>query len=341
MCSDTEIETRRLVVAAQDSGKRLDRYLALHVPDLSRQRVKALIKGGRVRADGQLAGDPNRKVATGAIVEIDLPPAEPAEPLAEAIALDVVFEDDHLIVVDKPAGLVTHPGPGNESGTLVNALLAHCGASLSGIGGVKRPGIVHRLDKDTSGLLVVAKTDVAHRSLSEQFQAHGADGRLKREYIALAWGIPERPTGTIDAPLGRSPLNRRKMAIVRESSGRRAVTHYCLEETFRFDGGLSVSRQRVSLETGRTHQIRVHMSSIGHPLVGDMTYGAGFKASAMRLPLLARDRVARLDRQALHAAVLGFEHPETGEHMQFVSALPADISAVVDALRVGLYGSKY
>ena len=331
MC-DSAIETRRLVVTTDDVGKRLDRYLSRHVADLSRQRVKALIKDGCVRIDGGNVCDPNKKVVLESVVEIDVPPAANAVPAGEAIALSVVYEDNHLIVVDKPAGLVTHPAPGNESGTLVNALIAHCGDSLSGIGGVRRPGIVHRLDKDTSGLIVVAKSDVAHRGLAEQFQAHGSDGRLRREYVALVWGEPDQPHGTINAPLGRSPTNRRKMAIVREQDGRRAVTHYRVEERFFLDNGSLVSSVVLQLETGRTHQIRVHMASIGHPLLGDKVYGAGFKASERRLSEAARDALCALDRQALHARLLGFEHPVTGDSLQFESPLPDDINAVRAAL---------
>ncbi len=231
--------------------------------------------------------------------------------MPEPIALDIVYEDGDLIVIDKPPGLVVHPGAGNETGTLVNALIAHCGESLSGIGGVKRPGIVHRLDKDTSGLLVVAKNDRAHKALSEQFAAHGRDGRLERAYLAIVWGVPERPRGSVEGAIARSTANRQKMAVSRAASARDAITHYEVLETFGTPPVASLLR--CVLETGRTHQIRLHMAHIGHPLLGDMTYGSGFKTSERRLPEAARDALKSLNRQALHATLLGFEHPATGQ----------------------------
>jgi 23S rRNA pseudouridine1911/1915/1917 synthase len=257
------------------------------------------------------------------------------------MALAIAYEDRDLIVIDKPKGLAVHPGPGHASGTLVNALIAHCGASLSGIGGVMRPGIVHRLDKDTTGLMVVAKSDRAHQGLAEQFAAHGADGRLTRGYRAVAWGAPERPRGVIDAALARSAANRTRIAVVRAERGRRAVTHYEVLERFgsgdnprvRRRSGPIASLLRLVLETGRTHQVRVHLAHIGHPLLGDETYGAGHKASARRLGPRPQAALAALGRQALHAAELAFVHPVSGRRMQFEAPLPSDMADLVDALR--------
>ncbi len=313
-----------LTVGEAEAGLRLDRFLAAAIDDLSRQRLKGLIETGEVWVDDALTRDPALKVKGGAVVRVTVPPAEAAEPEGEAIALAIVYEDPDLIVIDKPAGLVVHPAPGNDRGTLVNALIAHCGAELSGIGGVRRPGIVHRLDKDTSGLLVVAKTDKAHQGLSAQFQAHGRDGRLVRAYVAFAWGAFDRPAGVIDRPLVRSPINRRKIAIARPGTGRRAVTHYAVEAVYG-DGRGQVSRLELRLETGRTHQIRVHLSDLGHPLLGDLVYGAGYRASEALLPDSAQVALKALGRQALHAAVLGFEHPRTGETLSFSSPLPPEL----------------
>jgi 23S rRNA pseudouridine1911/1915/1917 synthase len=265
---------------------------------------------------------------------VALPPPVAAEPQGEDIPLTVVFEDRHLIVIDKPAGLVVHPAAGHGSGTLVNALIGHCGDSLSGIGGVKRPGIVHRLDKDTSGLLVAAKTDAAHAGLSDQFAAHGADGRLQRAYLALVWGVPPRTKGLVDAALSRSAQNRIKIAVVPEGAGRHAVTHYEVLEVFNdVEGAPVASLVRLVLETGRTHQIRVHMAHIGHPLLGDPVYGRGFQTRAARLGDGARVALDSLGRQALHAAELGFDHPVTGKALNFRSEAPADFAGLLDALR--------
>lgn len=272
-----------------------------------------------------------RKLKAGEQVAVRLPEAVAATPLPEAMPLAIVYEDDALIVIDKPKGLVVHPAAGHETGTLVNALIAHCGASLSGIGGVRRPGIVHRLDKDTTGLLVVAKTDQAHKGLSEQFAAHGRDGRLERAYLALVWGAPERRLGTIDAPIGRHTTSREKMTVARRAGSREAITHYEVEESFGSPPFASLISCR--LETGRTHQIRVHMAHIGHPLLGDETYGKGFKASIGKLPEEARGALQALGRQALHAAVLGFEHPVTGEPMHFESKPPADLAQLIAAVQ--------
>lgn len=322
----------QLQVGVSDSGQRLDVVLTGEAKSLgivlSRTRAKTLIEAGAVTIDGLTVRDANRKLKSGEALVLVIPPAEAAAPDGEPIALDVVFEDDHLIVIDKPSGLVVHPAPGHASGTLVNALIAHCGASLSGIGGVRRPGIVHRLDKDTSGLLVVAKTDAAHRGLSRLFADHGRSLPLTRTYLAFVWGQPERPFGVVDAPLGRHPTDRLRMAVVPEIRGRAAITHWRVQETF----GVEASLVACNLETGRTHQIRVHMAHIGHPVLGDPLYAKGFQSKASRLAAAPRACLDRLGRQALHAAVLGFEHPVTGAYMEFVSELPADLAALKRAL---------
>src|SRR5581483_5001254 len=292
-------ERIELTVAEAEAGQRLDRFLAGRLPAMSRARLQTLIRAGAVERAGTAVADLGRKVKAGESYALELPPPQPARPAAQAMALTVVYEDPDLIVIDKPSGMAVHPGPGHAGGTLVNALIAHCGPSLSGIGGVMRPGIVHRLDKDTSGLLVVAKTDRAHKGLAEQFAAHGADGRLERSYLALVWGVPERKRGRIDAALARSSANRTKIAVVVAPAGRRAVTRYEVLATY--PGGAArplASLVKLDLETGRTHQIRVHLAHIGHPVLGDMTYGAGFKASARRLGREAQAALTALGRQA-------------------------------------------
>jgi len=299
---------------------RLDRALALAVPTLSRERLKALISSGQLAdPSGKLFRDPASKARAGQQLRLTIPPARPAEAIAQDIPLEITFEDEHLLVVDKPAGLVVHPACGNLDGTLVNALLHHCAGRLSGIGGVARPGIVHRIDKDTSGLLVVAKTDPAHEGLAAQFARHS----IERRYIALAGGAPHVMAGTVDAPLARSPHNRKKMAIVDEGRGKRAVTHYRVLEPLR-DAAMIECR----LETGRTHQVRVHMASLGHPLIGDPVYG--------RPRTSHRTMLAELDftRQALHAARLGFNHPISGAKLAFDSPVPADMQELLSRLRV-------
>jgi 23S rRNA pseudouridine1911/1915/1917 synthase len=314
------------------AGERLDRFLGRAAAErrlaLSRTRIKALIEAGEVLVDGATARDPAARLAVGARIRFEAPSPEDAPVKGEALPLDVVFEDEHLIVIDKPAGLVVHPAPGHAEGTLVNALISHCGSSLSGIGGVRRPGIVHRLDKDTSGLLVVAKTDAAHQGLGHLFADHGRTGSLEREYLALVWGGFDVPAGKVDAPIGRHPRHREKMAVAPKERGRHAVTHWRLEEAF---GAASLVVCR--LETGRTHQIRVHMASTGHPLLGDSVYGAGFKTKAAQLPESARTALAALGRQALHAAALGFEHPITGEPLRFDSPAPKNLMRLIAALR--------
>ena len=329
---------RAYEVSEEEGGSRLDRFLALQADAaaeaLSRTRVRALIEAGKVTLDGAAVDDPGRKVRAGQTVGIEVPEAAPAEPAGEDIPLVVPYEDEHLIVIDKPAGLVVHPAAGHESGTLVNALIAHCGASLSGVGGVKRPGIVHRLDKDTSGLLVVAKTDAAHQGLSALFADHGRTLPLIREYRALVWGVPARMRGTVDAPIGRHGTHRERQAIVRGERGREAVTHWEVEETFEGREGEPVATLiACQLETGRTHQIRVHMAHIGHPVMGDPLYATGFRTKSARLEDEARIALEALGRQALHAARLGFEHPATGDEIEFESELPADMQRLLDALR--------
>jgi 23S rRNA pseudouridine1911/1915/1917 synthase len=327
--------SRTLIIDEAGTAERLDRVLARAWSDLSRSRLQTLIRDGCVRVNGETARDPSARPAAGAHIALLLPPAVPAEPEAEAIALNVVYEDDDVIVIDKPAGLVVHPAAGHERGTLVNALIAHCGDSLSGIGGVRRPGIVHRLDKDTSGLMVIAKNDRAHQSLAAQFADHGRSGPLERAYLALVWGVPERRRGTVTTDLARSSHNREKMAVVPPGRGRAAITHYHVEEAFGPDPKEPVaSLVRCALETGRTHQIRVHMTHLGHPLLGDDVYGAGFKTKANRLGEHAKQALAELGRQALHAAVLGFEHPTSGQALRFESALPPDLRRLVEALQV-------
>lgn len=325
-----QIQQIALTVAAEDAGLRLDRWLASRLDDISRARVQALIESGAVHLPAQTSLEANRRIKAGEIYTVSMPPAQEAGVEGQAIPLSVAYEDKDVIVIDKPAGLVVHPAAGHADGTLVNALIAHCGASLSGIGGVMRPGIVHRLDKDTSGLMVVAKTDAAHQDLSAQFKSHGADGRLVRTYRALVWGVPQRQ-GLIDAPLARSTANRQKIAVVKGEAGRRAVTHYRTLATFSDQRGEPVaSLMELDLETGRTHQIRVHLAHIGHPVLGDPVYGAGFKTRVARLAPEAGAAVEALGRQALHAAVLGFSHPRTQRPLRFESDFPVDIQTIVD-----------
>jgi 23S rRNA pseudouridine1911/1915/1917 synthase len=317
----------------EGATERLDRVLARAFPDLSRARVQELIRQGCARIDGKAAASASAKVQGGARVSLAVPPAAPPEPQGEDIPLDIVYEDEDLVVLDKPPGLVVHPAGGHETGTLVNALIAHCGDSLSGIGGVKRPGIVHRLDKDTSGLLVVAKNDRAHRGLAAQFADHGRTGPLERAYLAICWGAPDRPRLTIDAAIQRAQHNREKMQIVPAGRGREAITHVELLETFSREGRPVASLLRCELETGRTHQIRVHLAHRGHPLLGDRLYGSGYKSKEAQLDEAARVAVAGLGRQALHATLIGFAHPRDEEVMRFDREPPGDFAALLDALR--------
>ena len=313
------IQTIDVRLEPAQAGWRLDRALAAAVPALSRERLKALIRSGAVETGGKQLRDPATKVRGEEALRVAVPEPRPAHNEAQDIPLSIVFEDEHLLVVEKPAGLVVHPAAGNLDGTLVNALLHHCGGSLSGIGGVARPGIVHRIDKDTSGLLVVAKTDVAHEGLAKQFAAHSID----RRYLAIVGGVPKASKGTIDAPLARSTANRKKIAIVEASRGKCAVTHW-RRLTMLKDAALVECR----LETGRTHQIRVHLASIGHPLIADPVYSRSRKTHAKLLNEL------QFRRQALHAAELGFTHPVTKHRLSFSSPMPPDMQELFNALGV-------
>jgi 23S rRNA pseudouridine1911/1915/1917 synthase len=320
----------QLVITAGEAHDRLDRLLAARTA-LSRTRIKALILDGAVTIGPRTIRDPGYRVNAGEAVALVVPEPEPAEPEAENIPLKVVYEDEEIIVIDKPAGLVVHPAAGHASGTLVNALIAHCGESLSGIGGVKRPGIVHRLDKDTSGLMVVAKTDRAHQSLAAQFADHGRTGPLARGYLAFAWGAPARPKGTIEAPIDRHPRSRDKMAV--REGGRPAITHWHILERFAGNDGKPVaSLIACQLATGRTHQIRVHLAHIGHPLMGDSVYGAGFRTKAAQLAEPAQLALTALGRQALHAYLLTVQHPVSGERLEFRSELPDELARLHHSL---------
>jgi 23S rRNA pseudouridine1911/1915/1917 synthase len=324
---------RLVVTVAGDEGSiRLDRVLAVRRPELSRSRLKALILAGSVSVGSTPVRDPAYHVTVGDTITIDVPEAVAAEPRGEDIALDIVYEDDDIIVIDKPRGLVVHPAAGHETGTLVNALIAHCGASLSGIGGVRRPGIVHRLDKDTTGLMVAAKNDRAHKSLTEQFADHGRTGAMRRGYMAFVWGVPNRQRGTVDAPIDRHPFAREKMAV--RDSGREAITHWEIQESFSGRDGKPVAALLVcQLETGRTHQIRVHLAHIGHPLMGDSVYGPHFKTKASHLGPESQAALAALGRQALHAYLLTLEHPQTGAIFEWISDLPDDLTRLRNSLR--------
>ena len=324
-----------VIVEGSEASPRLDRVLAARLAELSRSRLKALILAGRVEVKGAPVRDPAYHVAAGDTITIDVPEPVAAEPGPENIALHIVHEDDDLIVIDKPSGLVVHPAAGHETGTLVNALIAHCGASLSGIGGVKRPGIVHRLDKDTSGLLVVAKNDAAHASLSAQFADHGRTGEMRRGYLAFVWGVPNRSRGTVDAPIDRHPHAREKMAV--REGGREAITHWEIVESFNgADGKPVASLLACELETGRTHQIRVHLAHIGHPLMGDPVYGPHFKTKASHLGPESQAALTALSRQALHAYLLALEHPKTGAILQWNSDLPEDLALLRHRLKAAL-----
>jgi 23S rRNA pseudouridine1911/1915/1917 synthase len=324
-----------VIVEGSEGSPRLDRVLAARLSELSRSRLKALILDGRVTVKNAPIRDPAYHVGRGDTITIDVPEPVAPEPVGENIALQIAYEDDDLIVIDKPSGLVVHPAAGHETGTLVNALIAHCGASLSGIGGVKRPGIVHRLDKDTSGLLVVAKNDAAHQSLSAQFADHGRTGEMRRGYLAFVWGVPNRQRGSIDAPIDRHPHAREKMAV--REGGRRAVTHWQIVESFNgVDGKPVASLLACELETGRTHQIRVHLSHIGHPLMGDMVYGPHFKTKASHLGPESQAALQALGRQALHAYLLALEHPRTGAILEWNSDLPGDLARLRQALAAAL-----
>lgn len=312
--------TTYTVTVPQDKARlRLDRFLADALPELSRSRLKGLIESGQVKRDGVRAGDVSAKTKPGEVYSVNVPAARPAKPVPQAIPLNVVFEDGDLIVIDKPAGLVVHPAAGHPDGTLVNALLAHCGDSLSGIGGVTRPGIVHRLDMGTSGLMVAAKNDAAHRDLSGQLESR----TLARRYKALVWGTPDPRQGEIESAIGRNPANRKKMAVVKKG-GKTAITRYRMLKP----AGSKASLVECRLATGRTHQIRVHMADLGHSVVGDPLYGGGSKRRIKDAPEDVRQALAALDHQALHAYLIGFRHPSKGSSLQFESNLPKDFKEI-------------
>jgi len=336
--SEPTAEPLSFIVDEASAGARLDKFLTDQLSGenmLSRVRIRALIEQGQVAHETRgTISEPSYRVKPADRFTLHLPPIADAAPKPQSLPLTIVYEDDDLIVIDKPAGLVVHPAPGNPDKTLVNALLAHCGDSLSGIGGERRPGIVHRLDKETSGLMVAAKTDRAHQGLSEQFAAHGRDGRLSRAYLALVWGTLTPLKGTIDADLGRDRHNRRKKAVVPPSrhDARAAITHYrTLEQIGPPEARVSLIECR--LETGRTHQIRVHLTHKGHPLLGDPLYGTDQKTRKNRLSPQAQNALKKLGRQALHAHKLGFEHPLTGEPLSFESPVPDDMEALILTLK--------
>lgn len=317
----------------------MDTFLARQMRDLlSRTRIKALIADGHVKLNGTACEHPNHRLQPGDRIVLDIPAPAPAAPPPQPISIDILFEDDSIIVINKQAGLVVHPAPGNPDGTLVNALIHHCGQSLKGIGGEMRPGIVHRLDRDTSGVLVVAKTQPAHNNLASQFADHGRTGVLERGYRAIAWGEFGKAAGTIDTALGRSPRNRLKRAVVAADrpDARRAVTRY--RTVSRLDGNddgmADAALLDCRLETGRTHQIRVHMAHVGHPLIGDTLYGAHMRTKARRLLEPARSIVESFPRQALHAAHLEFSHPETGRLMRFEVPLPQDMAILLASFKL-------
>mgnify|MGYP005632743993 CR=1 FL=1 len=309
-----------VTVSGDQAGERLDRVLAAALDDLSRSRLKALIEEGQVSQDGKVVRSPSAKVGAGDAFEITIPAPVDAIPVGQDIPLDILYEDDDLIVLDKPAGMVVHPAPGNPDGTLVNALIYHCGDSLAGIGGVRRPGIVHRLDKDTSGVMVAAKTAVAHANLVEQFSARSVD----RAYHAIVWGLPKPAAGEIEGAIGRHPKNRKKMAV-RDTGGKHALTRY---KTLKVYGDGLASLVECRLATGRTHQIRVHLSHRGNPLVGDPVYGrsTGRRDAVSALDPDIKRQIGDFSRQALHARVLGFAHPTTGQHVDFKTELPDDMA---------------
>ncbi len=309
-----------------DSGQRLDKFLSERIGTLSRSRVKGLILDGFLRRDDIAATDPAELVKAGATYTLRQPDPAPAIPLGEAIGLSILYEDKFLLVLDKPAGLVVHPAPGNPDGTLVNALIAHCGESLTGIGGERRPGIVHRLDKDTSGVMVVAKTEPVHVALSAAFAARDID----RQYKALCWGLPEPKSGEVEGDIGRDPRERKRMAVVTRN-GKAALTHYQVLRGF----GLSAALLSCKLASGRTHQIRVHLAHIGHPLIGDPVYLRRKPAAAQHLQEPARSLALDFPRQALHAELLGFRHPATGNQLHFETAPPKDFQQLTHALETG------
>lgn len=328
--SELQQDRHDATVLESEAGTRLDAFLAARFPLFSRNRIKDLILAGAVSVDGTTNDVPKYRVRTGESITLAAPEPIEAEPQPQDIALNILFEDEYLIVIDKPAGMVVHPAPGNEDGTLVNALIHHCGESLRGIGGVKRPGIVHRLDKDTSGVMVAAKTEQAHNGLAAQFADHGRTGPLERAYIAFVWNIPNPLIGTVRTMIGRDPYNRLKQSVS-PHEGREAITHFRVEDRFS-DEKWAIAQVRCELETGRTHQIRVHMAHIGHPLIGDGVYGASFATKINIVPEPIRQAITSLNRQALHAAVLGFAHPVTGQTLRFESPLPLELAELATKL---------
>ncbi len=328
------METLEIIATATDNGARLDKMLATHAADLSRARLQALLAAGQVTRGGVVFTDSSHRVKAGEVFVITVPPPEDATPRAQNIALDIVYEDSDLLVINKSPDMVVHPAVGHHDGTLVNALLAHCGDSLSGIGGVRRPGIVHRLDKETSGLMVVAKNDAAHQGLSAQLSSR----TLKRVYQAVVWGVPTPAAGRIETYIGRHPTNRKKMAVLEEGKGREAITDYKVKQPF----GLAACVVECRLQTGRTHQIRVHMSHIGHHLLGDPVYTKASPAKFLKLhkvPLEAAAAITHFSRQALHAAQLEFIHPISKNKISLKAPLPADMAKLIEALQQG-YNNK-
>lgn len=345
--SHSDLQILSVTAGDGDAGQRADKFLATSLPELSRARIQALIRDGGVSIARSAGGgnaqsqksataktildSPSDTVKAGHRYEVTVPEPESAEPQPQDIPLAIAFEDDDIIVIDKPAGMVVHPAPGNSDGTLVNALLHHCAGSLSGIGGVRRPGIVHRIDKDTSGLIVVAKNDAAHAGLAAQFEAHTAG----RTYLAVVRGLPQPGLGSIEARVGRNPRDRKKMAVVEDARGRgskHAVTHYRVIEPFVASGRAIAALVECRLETGRTHQVRVHMTHIGHPLIGDQSYGRP-RSLPKGVAGNIRDAVAAFPRQALHAASLSFDHPISGKPFKFAAETPYDMKALIAALK--------
>lgn len=328
--SSSEPELRSALAGAAEAGWRLDRFLVAKFPELSRSRLQGLIAGGAVSSERQTIRDANYRIKSGEHLTVVIPPPLAAEPIGQAIPLNVVYEDDHLIVINKPAGLVVHPAAGNPDGTLVNALIAHCGSSLKGVGGVARPGIVHRIDKDTTGLLVAAKTEKVMTSLARQFAAHA----IERAYHAVVWGVPRRPEALIEGQIGRNPFDRKRMGVVR-GGGKEARTRYRTLEHFGLGAQAFAALLECRLETGRTHQIRVHLTHLGHPLIGDPTYGRARTAPRGRTEaqIMAYGAAAGFARQALHARLLGFHHPVLNRTMRFEADWPSDFSGLIEALR--------
>ncbi|WP_417813604.1 RluA family pseudouridine synthase [Thalassospira alkalitolerans] len=324
MHSGTNPDHLKYIATREDGGARLDKILANAWPEQSRSRIKNLIEDGHLMLNGTQITKMSHKVKTGDRFTLAIPPAVPADPIAEEIALDILYEDDDLLVINKAAGMVVHPAAGNQSGTLVNALLAHCGDSLSGIGGVKRPGIVHRLDKDTSGAMVVAKNDATHRALSTLFSEDKEN--IERAYIAVVWGVPRQCEGNIEGNIGRSPRSRKKMAVLL-NGGKPALTHY--KVLARRDDSLA-SLIECRLATGRTHQIRVHMTHIGHSLVCDPVYGGNRLTSKFNPQV--HDILNGFEKQALHARTLGFLHPKTGDYVLTKAPIPLDLQQVITCL---------